>query len=112
MQYRKICVVSRVGFNQNSRWVALLVMKYVVFGKNCLGFVMISARPAGRNVAKKVTGDGFWGRILGGGRIWEYRKLVWNHVPFEGMTEFGAQILSDDMRVGGIRSIDMRGFHP
>ena len=58
MQYRKICVVWGVGFNQNSRWVALLVMKYVLLGKNCLGFVMNPGRPGVRFVAKKVTGDG------------------------------------------------------
>jgi hypothetical protein len=41
--------------------VALLVMKYVLFGKNCLGFVMAPGRTFAEFVAKKVTGDGFVG---------------------------------------------------
>ncbi len=50
-------MVCWVGFNQNSRWVALLVMKYVLFGKNCLGFVIAPGRTFAEFVAKKVTRD-------------------------------------------------------
>ncbi len=55
-------MVCWVGFSQNSRWVALLVMKYVLFGKNCLGFVIAPGRTFAEFVAKNsknLTGEGF-----------------------------------------------------
>jgi hypothetical protein len=71
-------VVCGVGFNQNSRWVARLVMKYVLLGKNCLGFVMAPCRPGAKFVAKNLTGDR---KNLGQEKLYELNVTVQPEIP-------------------------------